>query len=207
MNSFLSPVHSRLGIGIKQGYGLSEASPVTHAQPWPEWHESIGSVGKLLPKMEAKYMTTPDDGSDPREVQTGEVGELYLRGPNIFLGYHKNPSATADSISKDGWFRTGDVGYQDFKRNFFITDRVKELIEYKGFQVAPAELRGILVGHAAVNDVAVIQLTSKMDVRKVVILTGPWNRTMEVLWMHRPVPAVCFVYPVTQPLKRIMGNR
>ncbi|KOC10382.1 putative long-chain-fatty-acid CoA ligase [Aspergillus flavus AF70] len=121
--------------------------------------------------MEAKYMTTPDDGSDPREVQTGEVGELYLRGPNIFLGYHKNPSATADSISKDGWFRTGDVGYQDFKGNFFITDRVKELIEYKGFQVAPAELRGILVGHAAVNDVAVIQLTSKMDVRKVVILT------------------------------------
>ena len=173
MNSLLSPVHSRLGIGIKQGYGLSEASPVTHAQPWPEWHESIGSVGKLLPKMEAKYMTTPDDGSDPREVQTGEVGELYLRGPNIFLGYHKNPSATADSISKDGWFRTGDVGYQDFKGNFFITDRVKELIEYKGFQVAPAELRGILVGHAAVNDVAVIQLTSKMDVRKVVILTGP----------------------------------
>ncbi|RAQ53599.1 hypothetical protein AFGD_006833 [Aspergillus flavus] len=109
--------------------------------------------------MEAKYMTTPDDGSDPREVQTGEVGELYLRGPNIFLDYHKNPSATADSISKDGWFRTGDVGYQDFKGNFFITDRVKELIEYKGFQVAPAELRGILVGHAAVNDVAVIQLT------------------------------------------------
>lgn len=118
-------------------------------------------------------MTTPDDGSDPREVQTGEVGELYLRGPNIFLGYHKNPSVTADSIYKDGWFRTADVGYQDFKGNFFITDRVKELIEYKGFQVAPAELRGILVGHAAVNDVAVIQLTSKMDVRKVVILTGP----------------------------------
>ncbi|OOO09344.1 AMP-dependent synthetase and ligase [Aspergillus oryzae] len=112
--------------------------------------------------MEAKYMTTPDDGSDPREVQTGEVGELYLRGPNIFLGYHKNPSATADSISKDGWFRTGDVGYQDFKGNFFITDRVKELIEYKGFQVAPAELRGILVGHAAVNDVAVIQLTIQL---------------------------------------------
>ncbi|QMW46617.1 hypothetical protein G4B11_010072 [Aspergillus flavus] len=108
--------------------------------------------------MEAKYMTTPDDGSDPREVQTGEVGELYLRGPNIFLGYHKNPSATADSISKDGWFRTGDVGYQDFKGNFFITDRVKELIEYKGFQVAPAELRGILIAMSFIE--AAVQLGS-----------------------------------------------
>ncbi len=153
-------VYSRLGVGIKQGYGLSETSPTTHTQPWSEWRTSVGSVGKLLPNMEAKYMTMPEDSSDPTEVPTGEVGELYLRGPNIFLGYHNNPAATADSISPDGWFRTGDVGYQDPKGNFYITDRVKELIKYKGFQVAPAELEGILVDNASIDDVAVIGVES-----------------------------------------------
>ncbi|KAL3475811.1 hypothetical protein BJX99DRAFT_228993 [Aspergillus californicus] len=153
-------VYSRIKVGIKQGYGLSETSPTTHTQPWSEWRESVGSVGKLLPNMEAKYMTMPEDGSEPTEVATGEVGELSLRGPNIFLGYHNNPAATMDSISPDGWFRTGDVGYQDAKGNFYITDRVKELIKYKGFQVAPAELEGILVENGAVDDVAVIGMES-----------------------------------------------
>ncbi|KAL4998051.1 hypothetical protein BDV10DRAFT_168157 [Aspergillus recurvatus] len=153
-------VYNRLHIGIKQGYGLSETSPTTHTQPWGEWRESVGSVGKLLPNMEAKYMTMPEDDSEPTEVPTGEVGELYLRGPNVFQGYHNNPAATADSISPDGWFRTGDVGYQDPKGNFYITDRVKELIKYKGFQVAPAELEGILVDNPAVDDVAVVGIES-----------------------------------------------
>ncbi|KAL2857669.1 hypothetical protein BJX68DRAFT_229293 [Aspergillus pseudodeflectus] len=153
-------VYNRLRIGIKQGYGLSETSPTTHTQPWSEWRESVGSVGKLLPNMEARYMDMPEDGSEPREVPTGEVGELYVRGPNVFLGYHNNPAATADSISPEGWFRTGDVGYQDAKGNFYITDRVKELIKYKGFQVAPAELEGILVDNSAIDDVAVIGIES-----------------------------------------------
>lgn len=106
-------------------------------------------------------MTLPDDGSDPREVSVGEVGELYLRGDNVFQGYHNNPAATQDSLSGDGWFRTGDVGYQDAKGNFYITDRVKELIKYKGFQVAPAELEGILVDNEVVDDVAVIGVESE----------------------------------------------
>lgn len=154
-------VYARIKTGIKQGYGLSETSPTTHTQPWEEWRSSIGSVGKLLPNMEAKYMTLPDDGSDPREVSVGEVGELYLRGDNVFQGYHNNPAATQDSLSGDGWFRTGDVGYQDAKGNFYITDRVKELIKYKGFQVAPAELEGILVDNEVVDDVAVIGVESE----------------------------------------------
>ncbi|KAL5343934.1 hypothetical protein BJX70DRAFT_3634 [Aspergillus crustosus] len=153
-------VYNRLKIGIKQGYGLSETSPTTHTQPWSDWRESVGSVGKMLPNMEAKYMTMLEDGSEPREVPTGEIGELYLRGPNVFLGYHNNPAATADSISPDGWFRTGDVGYQDPSGNFYITDRVKELIKYKGFQVAPAELEGILVDNSSIDDVAVIGIES-----------------------------------------------
>ncbi|GES57963.1 acetyl-CoA synthetase-like protein [Aspergillus terreus] len=154
-------VYARIKVGIKQGYGLSETSPTTHTQPWEEWRTSIGSVGKLLPNLEAKYMTMPEDGSEPREVPAGEVGELYMRGPNIFLGYHNNPAATADCLSADGWFRTGDVGYQDKHNNFYITDRVKELIKYKGFQVAPAELEGILVDNEAIDDVAVIGVESR----------------------------------------------
>jgi acyl-CoA synthetase (AMP-forming)/AMP-acid ligase II len=154
-------VYSRIKVGIKQGYGLSETSPTTHSQRWEDWREHIGSVGRLMPNMEARYMTMPEDGSAPQEVKTGEVGELYLRGPNVFLGYHKNPEATKECLSADGWFRTGDVGYQDVKGNFFITDRVKELIKYKGFQVPPAELEGILVDNEAIDDVAVIGVESE----------------------------------------------
>lgn len=160
-HELVEAVHARIKCGIKQGYGLSETSPTTHTQPWEEWQTSIGSVGKLLPNMEAKYMTMPEDESEPREVAVGEVGELYMKGPNVFQGYHNNPSATADCLSSDGWFRTGDVGYQDKNGNFYITDRVKELIKYKGFQVAPAELEGILVDHEAIDDVAVIGVESE----------------------------------------------
>ncbi|OXV10990.1 hypothetical protein Egran_01251 [Elaphomyces granulatus] len=152
---------TRLKIGVKQGYGLSETSPTSHAQLWDEWDKSMGSVGKLLPNMEAKYMTTSESGHEPREVPVGEIGELYMRGPNIFLGYHNNPEATAGCLSADGWFRTGDVGYQDKEGNFYITDRAKELIKYKGFQVAPAELEGLLIDSEAVYDVAVIGIESK----------------------------------------------
>lgn len=152
---------ARIKVGIKQGYGLSETSPTTHMQPWHEWDKTIGSVGKLLGNMEAKYMTTPEDDSEPKEVPVGQVGELYMRGPNIFLGYHKNQKATEGCLSADGWFRTGDVGFQDKNFDFYITDRVKELIKYKGFQVPPAELEGILVDNELIDDVAVIGIYSE----------------------------------------------
>jgi acyl-CoA synthetase (AMP-forming)/AMP-acid ligase II len=152
---------ARIKVGIKQGYGLSETSPTTHMQPWHEWDKTVGSVGKLVGNMEAKYMTTPEDDSEPVEVPAGQVGELYMRGPNIFLGYHKNKKATEGCLSADGWFRTGDVGYQDENFDFYITDRVKELIKYKGFQVPPAELEGLLVNNELVDDVAVIGIYSE----------------------------------------------
>lgn len=153
-------VYSRIKVGIKQGYGLSETSPTTHSQRWEDWREAIGSVGRLMPNMKAKYMTMPEDGSAPTEVAVGEVGELYLSGPNVFLGYHQNLEATRNCLSEDGWFQTGDVGYQDSKGHFYITDRVKELIKYKGFQVPPAELEGLLVDNDAIDDVAVIGIES-----------------------------------------------
>ena len=106
--------------------------------------------------MEARCMSMPEDGSEPQELAPGEVGELSLKGPNIFKGYHNNAAATADCLSPDGWFRTGDVGYQDTRGNFYITDRAKELIKFKGFQVPPAELEGILVDNENIDDAAVI---------------------------------------------------
>ncbi|CAA9956929.1 4-coumarate-CoA ligase 1 [Pyrenophora teres f. maculata] len=151
-------VHKRLNIKINQAYGLSETSPMTHAQPWDEWYTSVGSVGKLLPNMHAKYIA-----ADGTELGPGQVGELWMSGPNIFKGYWKNEAATKDAITPDGYFKTGDIGFQDEKHNFYITDRVKELIKYKGFQVPPAELEGKLMESELVNDVAVIGVNDEQQ--------------------------------------------
>ncbi len=110
-------------------------------------------------------MSQPSDASPPQEVPTGTEGEIYLSGPNIFAGYYQNLAATAASLvpGPDGsiFFRTGDIGYIDSNNNIFITDRVKELIKYNGFQVAPAQLEGLLLAYPAVNDVAVIGVYSE----------------------------------------------
>ncbi|KAL9113739.1 MAG: hypothetical protein Q9227_002184 [Pyrenula ochraceoflavens] len=172
MNSGAAPLtrevvetcYKRTGVKVKQGYGLSETSPTSHTQQWDEWDRIIGSVGKLHPNMQAKYMTPSNEAStgEPQEKAVGEIGELYMKGPNIFLGYWKKPAETRDCLSEDGWFRTGDVGYQDKDGNFFITDRVKELIKYKGFQVPPAELEGYLIDHPILADVCVVGVDSKV---------------------------------------------
>lgn len=155
-HELVEAVYKRLKVPIKQGYGLSETSPTTHTQPWEMWHTTIGSVGRLLPNQTAKYMS-PEE----KEVAVGEVGELWVKGPNVFLGYLNNPAGTKNALTEDGYFKTGDVGYQDKEGNFYITDRVKELIKYKGFQVAPAELEGLLISHPKINDVAVVGVYNK----------------------------------------------
>ena len=142
---------TRKKLKVKQGYGLSETSPTTHTQPWDLWYSTIGSVGTLLPNQTAKYMS-----AEETEVSVGEVGELWIKGPNIFKGYLNNPEGTKNALTDDGYFKTGDVGYQDKDGNFYITDRVKELIKYKGFQVPPAELEGYLAGYEKIDDCAVI---------------------------------------------------
>ncbi|KAL3417907.1 4-coumarate-CoA ligase 2 [Phlyctema vagabunda] len=150
-DDIVSQTYSRLKVPIKQGYGLSETSPTTHTQPWSEWKKTLGSVGQLLPNQTAKYMS-----AEETEVAAGETGELWIKGPNIFAGYLNNAAGTANALTADGYFKTGDIGHQDAEGNFYITDRVKELIKYKGFQVAPAELEGLLLGHEKVDDVAVV---------------------------------------------------
>lgn len=114
----------------------------------------MGSVGKLFPSISMKIV------HDDQELPTGQEGEVWLKGPNVFKGYYKNSKATSESIV-DGWFRSGDIGYVDSGGNLFLTDRLKELIKYNGYQVAPAQLEGLLLGHPAVNDVAVVGVYSK----------------------------------------------
>ena len=104
---------------------------------------------------------------DAQELPIGETGELWLKGPNIFKGYLNNPEGTENALTDDGYFKTGDVGHQDKDGNFYITDRVKELIKYKGFQVAPAELEGLLASHSMIDDVAVIGIYDETQATEV----------------------------------------
>jgi len=147
----VSFVHRKLNIKVNQAYGLSETSPMTHTQEWDAWWTCVGSVGKLFPNMTAMYVS-----EDGKEVKAGETGELWLKGPNVFKGYWRNEEATKNAITPEGYFKTGDVGHQDENHNFYITDRMKELIKWNGFQVAPAELEGLLLDSPLVQDVAVI---------------------------------------------------
>ena len=170
MNSGAAPLtrelvdqlYARIKVPVKQGYGLSETSPTTHTQPWSQWKNTIGSVGLMLPNQTAKYMS-----EDEKEVPIGQVGELWIKGPNVFQGYLNNPEGTKNALTPDGYFKTGDVGYQDKDGNFYITDRVKELIKYKGFQVPPAELEGLLLSHPKIDDVAVLGVYSEEQATEV----------------------------------------
>ncbi len=90
------------------------------------------------------------------ELPDGELGELWVKGPNVFKGYLNNPAGTKNALTEDEFFKTGDIGYQDKHGTVFITDRSKELIKYNAFQVAPAELEGVLMSHPKVSDVAVV---------------------------------------------------
>jgi len=141
---------ARLGCEVAQGYGMTEASPVTHfsrAAGTPP-----GASGELIPNTEARIVD-PETGLDRA---AGAEGELWVRGPQVMPGYLNNPEATARTITPDGWLRTGDLGRVDADGHLWLVDRVKELIKVKGFQVAPAELEGLLLGHPGISDAAVI---------------------------------------------------
>ncbi len=143
---------ARLATTVRQGYGLTETSPVTHFHPLTDERVEYDSVGPAVPNTECR-LVDPATGED---VATGERGELWIRGPQVMQGYFNKPQATADCMTPDGWFRTGDVATADETGWFRIVDRVKELIKYKGLQVAPAELEGVLLSHPEIADAAVI---------------------------------------------------
>ena len=142
----------RVGCHVKQGFGLTEASPVTHMCPTDRAGIKIGSVGALLANTECRIV----DPESAAELGPDQPGELWIRGPQIMKGYLNRPGATDLTITPDGWLRTGDLGFADEDGFFTIVDRLKEMIKYKGHQVAPAELEAILLSHPAVGDAAVI---------------------------------------------------
>ena len=142
----------RLNCRVMQGYGMTETSPATHITPGKTTAPKPGSVGVCLPNTECKLVNVEDGSEQGYE----ERGEVWIRGPQVMKGYLNRPEATAQTVDVEGWLHTGDIAYADAEGHFFIVDRLKELIKYKGFQVAPAELEALLLTHPCVADAAVI---------------------------------------------------
>ena len=142
----------RLGCLVLQGYGLTETSPVSHVMPAKEEKIKPGSVGPPAPSTECRVV----DASSGKDVDPGEQGEIWIRGPQVMKGYLNNREATTACMDADAWFKSGDIGYADDDSYFYIVDRLKELIKYKGMQVAPAELEALLLTHPKIADAAVI---------------------------------------------------
>ncbi|MFF2249173.1 4-coumarate--CoA ligase family protein [Streptomyces sp. NPDC058142] len=144
----------RLGLPpVGQAYGMTELSPGTHVVPLAEKNPPPGAVGKLIPSTRMRIVSLDDPA---RDAGPGEHGEIVIRGPQVMKGYLGRPEETAAMIDADGWLHTGDVGHTDGDGWLFVVDRVKELIKYKGFQVAPAELEALLLTHPGIADAAVV---------------------------------------------------
>src|SRR3954449_5974106 len=140
----------RLNAEVVQGYGMTEMSPVSHLTP-PGYYKP-GSVGVTAPNTEIRIV----DPATAEDLGLDQDGELLVRGPQVMKGYHNNAEATAITLDPDGWLHTGDIAHIDADGHVYVVDRLKELIKYKGFQVAPAELESLLLTHPAVADAAVI---------------------------------------------------
>ena len=153
-------VAERLNCRVRQGYGMSEMSPVSHAIPFDRDDIALDSCGPTIANMECK-LVDPGTGEEVAypAVGSGEVsapGELWCKGPNIMAGYLGNEQATKDTLDADGYLRTGDIATVDAEGVVTIVDRLKELIKYKGYQVPPAELEALLLTHPQIADAAVI---------------------------------------------------
>jgi len=141
---------SLTGVPIRQGYGMTEASPVTHIgflEPQLYRPDSIGA-----PVAMTECRVVDEHGND---VAQGELGELVMRGPQFMLGYWKAPEAT-DAVLRDGWYWSGDVVRMDETGQYYVVDRRKEMMKYKGFSIAPAEVESVLLEHPAVRDCGVV---------------------------------------------------
>jgi len=163
----------RIGCMVKQGYGLTETSPVTHLTARDAENPAVDSVGHAVPNTEFRVV----DVETQEDVGPGQRGEIWVRGPQVMRGYLNRPDATADTIDGDGWLHTGDVAKIDDEERVYIVDRVKELIKYKGYQVAPAELEALLQSHPKIADAAVIPSPDEEagEVPKAFVVKAPDN--------------------------------
>ncbi|MGY1837014.1 4-coumarate--CoA ligase family protein [Blastococcus sp. SYSU DS0510] len=173
------------GVTVGQGYGMTELSPVSHTTPDPgaeppgvSSEVPKGSVGYAVPNTECR-LVDPGTGQD---AAPGERGELWVRGPQVMKGYLNNPDATAGTVDSEGWLHTGDVAVVDENGCYTVVDRVKELIKYKGYQVAPAELEAVLINHPEIADAAVIGVPDKEsgeELPKAFIVRAPGSELTE----------------------------
>jgi len=139
----------RYGVRIHEGYGLTEAAPVVTSSVGTD--APLGSVGVPVPGLEVRLVD--EDGDD---VLIGDSGELWVRGPNVFVGYWGDEEASGRTVNEDGWLVTGDVGTVDDDGHLYLVDRVKDLIIVSGFNVYPAEVEEVLMQHPAVEACAVV---------------------------------------------------
>ena len=139
---------------LAEGYGLTEASPVTHCNPVDSTMKTVkvGSIGLPLPDTDARIV---DLATGEKTLGLGETGELAVKGPQVMKGYWRKPEETA-LVLRDGWLLTGDIAHMDEDGYFYITDRKKDLIKYKDYSVYPRELEDVLYEHPAVKLCAVI---------------------------------------------------
>lgn len=142
-------LNDRFGLKIREGYGLTEASPVVTSSVGTEWFP--GSVGVPVPGCEVRVVD-----EDAEDVLVGDTGEIWVRGANVFAGYLDDEEATSAVLTPDGWLRTGDVGVIDDEGRLFIVDRAKDLIIVSGFNVFPAEVEGVINTHSDVIESTVI---------------------------------------------------
>lgn len=141
---------AQFGIPLREGYGLTEASPVVTSSLLDR-PAKPGSVGVPLPGLEVRLVD--EDGED---ALAGDSGEIWVKGPNVFAGYWEDPKASAAALAPGGWLRTGDIGVVDDEGEIWLVDRAKDLIIVSGFNVFPAEVEEVLKAHPAVGDAAVI---------------------------------------------------
>jgi len=142
-------LHERFGIELAEGYGLTEASPVvTRSIGLPL---KVGSVGKVLEGMQVRLV---DEAGD--DVLRGDAGEIWVKGPNVFIGYLDEPEQTARVLTPDGWLRTGDIATTDDDGYLYLVDRAKDMVIVSGFNVYPAEVEEVIAQHPGVAEVGVI---------------------------------------------------
>jgi len=150
-------VTNRLGLKVKQAWGMSELSPLGTIMM--DHHEKGSSIGKLVSSTEGKIID-PETG---KSLGPLEEGELVIKGPQVMMGYFNEMEKTKECLSDDGWLRTGDLAHYDEDGFFYITDRIKELIKVRGYQVAPAELEELLLGNENVQDIAIVQIPDEVS--------------------------------------------
>lgn len=169
---------AKTGSTIMEGYGLSEASPVTHFNPVDK--QKAGSVGKAILYTESKIVDLQDG---TRELPPGEAGELIIRGPQVMSGYWNMPEETAN-VLRDGWLYTGDIAYRDEEDYYYIVDRKKDMIIAGGYNIYPREVEEVLYQHPAVLEAVVIGIPDAYlgeNVKAVVVLKADANLTAEEL--------------------------